>query len=222
MANLQLLADFEQQYSLQTAEITARIGRLSSLEGSERVGAVQALQRSLGDVNDLLEQMELAVRELPASSPERAKYELRVSSYRSDKRQLDEELKKAVRRLQGEDRDEVVGSSSLDDVAYSIDQEDQLIANTQRLQRSSRKLQEAYRMAIETEQIGSEVLGNLSSQHETLSRTRDRLREADADLTRSNRALSLMIRRVIQNRLLLIGIAIFLLFCLLFIIYKSI
>lgn len=138
-----------------------------------------------------------------------------MSSYRSDKRQLDEELKKAVRRLQGEDRDEVVGSSSLDDVAYSIDQEDQLIANTQRLQRSSRKLQEAYRMAIETEQvrvpsrgrsavelqIGSEVLGNLSSQHETLSRTRDRLREADADLTRSNRALSLMIRRLVASTL---------------------
>lgn len=44
-------------------------------------------------------------------------------------------------------------------------------------------------------QIGAEVLGDLSSQRETISRARDRLREADSDLNRSRKVLSQMIRR---------------------------
>jgi vesicle transport through interaction with t-SNAREs protein 1 len=45
-------------------------------------------------------------------------------------------------------------------------------------------------------QIGTEVLGNLSLQRETISRARERLREADADLGRSNKLVSQMIRRL--------------------------
>lgn len=71
-------------------------------------------------------------------------------------------------------------------------------------------------------QIGTEVLGNLGSQRETLTRARERLREADADLGRSSRLLNQMLRRVIQNRLLLLITAVFLLFCLLFIVYKAV
>lgn len=41
-----------------------------------------------------------------------------------------------------------------------------LIANTERLERSSRKLQDAYRMAIETEQVNSWFI----SWHKDLSR----------------------------------------------------
>lgn len=57
-----LLGDFEQQYSVQTAEITARIGGLNSLEKSEVVQGIQNIQRLLVDVENLLEQMELTVR----------------------------------------------------------------------------------------------------------------------------------------------------------------
>ncbi|KHN87741.1 Vesicle transport through interaction with t-SNAREs -like protein 1A [Toxocara canis] len=71
------------------------------------------------------------------------------------------------------------------------------------------------------DKIGAEVLGDLSSQRETISRARDRLREADSDLNRSHKVLSQMIRRVIQNRLLLLVIAVLLLFSLVFIIYRS-
>lgn len=96
------------------------------------------MQRLLADVTDLLEQMELAVRDLPAgryfllkicfryyvyvvfSSADRTKYELRVRSYRSDKRQLDSELEKAVRRLrEGADRNELLAY----DEAVSMDQQ---------------------------------------------------------------------------------------------------
>ncbi|KAK6034291.1 vesicle transport v-SNARE protein [Cooperia oncophora] len=186
------LTEFEQQYSLQTAEVTSTIARLPSLPVSERPASVQAVQRVLTDVAELLEQMELAVRDLAAGSAERTKYELRVKSYRNDKRLLDSELEKAIKRLrEAADRDELL---AYDEAVEMDQQEEQLIANTERLERSSRKIQNAYRMAVETEQIGTEVLGNLSQQRETISRARERMREADVELGRSNRLLNTMIR----------------------------
>ena len=44
-------------------------------------------------------------------------------------------------------------------------------------------------------QIGNEVLGNLAAQRETIGRSRDRLRGADAELNRSSKTLNVMIRR---------------------------
>ncbi|KAK6109715.1 Snare region anchored in the vesicle membrane C-terminus family protein [Brugia pahangi] len=216
--NTLLLSDFEHQYSVQTAEITARIGRLRDLDQNGRVEGIQQIQRLLIDVENLLEQMELTVRELMPSSAERSKYELRVRSYRNDKKQLDAELDKAVQRLKDNaDRDELLAY----DNQISLNQQDQLIENTERLERTSRRLQDTYRMVIETDQIGTEVLNDLSSQRETIMRARERMRQADRDLNRSHKMLSVMIRRIIQNRLLLLIVAVLLLFSLLFIIYKS-
>ncbi|VDN35114.1 unnamed protein product [Gongylonema pulchrum] len=123
---------------------------------------------------------------------ERSKYELRTRSYRNDKKQLERELDKAVHRLKDNaDRDELMAY----DNEISLNQQDQLIENTERLERTSRRLQDTYRMVIETEQIGAEVLGDLNSQRETITRARERMRQADTDLNRSHKVLSLMIRR---------------------------
>jgi len=64
---LALLTQFEHQYSVNTAEITAKIGQLGQLPPSERVGGVNEVRRLLNDVEDLLGQMELSVWELDAS-----------------------------------------------------------------------------------------------------------------------------------------------------------
>uniref|UniRef100_A0A914RVV6 Vesicle transport v-SNARE N-terminal domain-containing protein n=1 Tax=Parascaris equorum TaxID=6256 RepID=A0A914RVV6_PAREQ len=149
-----------------TAEITSRIGGLANLEKHERLGGIQHVQRLLVDVESLLEQMELTVRELDPASSERSKYDLRVRSYRNDKKQLDGELDKAIQRLK-----ENAGREEL----MAFDNE------------------------ISLDQIGAEVLGDLSSQRETISRARDRLREADSDLNRSRKVLSQMIRRFREN-----------------------
>ncbi|KAI1732966.1 vesicle transport through interaction with t-SNAREs like protein 1A [Ditylenchus destructor] len=213
-----LLTQFEHQYSVNTAEITAKIGQLvTQLPVSERVAAINEIRKLLDDVEGLLEQMELSVWELDPSGADRSKYDLRVKSYRNDKKQLDAELQKAITRLKNDsNRDELLNF----DEGIGLDQQDQLIENTERLDRTSRKIHDTYRVTVETEQIGSEVLGNLSQQREVLSRARDRMREADADLSRSNKVLSDMIRRVIQNRLVLLIVAVVMMFFLLILIYK--
>uniref|UniRef100_A0A8R1DEU1 t-SNARE coiled-coil homology domain-containing protein n=1 Tax=Caenorhabditis japonica TaxID=281687 RepID=A0A8R1DEU1_CAEJA len=214
------LSGFERQYSLQTAEITSKIGRVHTIEASQRATVIHDIRKDLAQVLDLLDQMELVVRELGANTTERAKYELRVRSYQNDKKQLDTELEKAIKRVREEaDRDELL---AFDDQLNGHRQEDQLIANTQRLERSTRKIQDAHRIAVETEQIGTEMLSNLANQRETIGRSRDRLRQSNADLGRANKSLNSMIRRAIQNRLLLLVVTFLLSFMLLYIVYKAI
>lgn len=61
---------------------------------------------------------------------------------------MENEFKRAVSRLQrNADHDEL-----FDDGGASMAQEEQLIANTERLERTSRKLQDAYRVTVETEE----------------------------------------------------------------------
>lgn len=59
-----LLGQFEQEYSVNTAEITAKIGQLSSVPKPERLAAIKEIRNLLGEVNGLLEQMDLSVRDL--------------------------------------------------------------------------------------------------------------------------------------------------------------
>lgn len=43
-------------------------------------------------------------------SPDRSKYELRVRSYRNDKKQLEAELKRTIQRIkEGSDREDLLG-----------------------------------------------------------------------------------------------------------------
>ena len=59
-----LLGQFEQEYSVNTAEITAKIGQLSSVPKSDRPAAIKEVRNLLNDVTSLLEQMDLSVRDL--------------------------------------------------------------------------------------------------------------------------------------------------------------
>jgi hypothetical protein len=65
-----LLSEFEQQYSVGTAEITSKIGQLGQIVPSERTAAINEIRRLLSDMEDLLEQMELSVRELDSNGYE--------------------------------------------------------------------------------------------------------------------------------------------------------
>uniref|UniRef100_A0A0K0E4C8 t-SNARE coiled-coil homology domain-containing protein n=1 Tax=Strongyloides stercoralis TaxID=6248 RepID=A0A0K0E4C8_STRER len=215
---LNILQQFEKQYSVTTGEITASIGQLKNKSGSEKNAAINEIQKTLNEVGDLLDQMELSVRDFGINSAERTKYDLRVRSYRSDKKQLEIELQKALKRIDNKENfDELMNI----DNPTSYDIKDKLIANTERIERGSRKIEESYRIALETEDIGTSVLQDLSSQRETLNRARERLRETGADLFASDRLISQMIRRLVQNRLFLLLIIILLTICFLIMMYSA-
>ncbi|XP_045921088.1 vesicle transport through interaction with t-SNAREs homolog 1A isoform X2 [Micropterus dolomieu] len=161
---------YEQDFGTITAEVTNKIGRIPKLSGEEKTQLVLNVDKQLEEVRELLEQMDLEVREIPIQS--RAMYNSRLKSYKQEIEKLEKDFR-----------------------AHLLD-------NTEKLERSSRRLEAGYQIAVETEQVGQEILSNLHSDREKIQRARERLRETDANLGKSSRILTGMLRRIIQNRVL--------------------
>uniref|UniRef100_A0A8C5RME6 Vesicle transport v-SNARE N-terminal domain-containing protein n=1 Tax=Laticauda laticaudata TaxID=8630 RepID=A0A8C5RME6_LATLA len=78
---------YEQDFSVLTAEITNRIGKIPKLVGDEKRQLVSSVEKQLEEARELLEQMELEVREIPPQS--RAMYSSRMKSYKQEMEKLD-------------------------------------------------------------------------------------------------------------------------------------
>ncbi|XP_024894933.1 vesicle transport through interaction with t-SNAREs homolog 1A isoform X3 [Pteropus alecto] len=160
---------YEQDFAVLTAEITSKIARVPRLPPDEKKQMVANVEKQLEEAKELLEQMDLEVREIPPQS--RGMYSNRMRSYKQEMGKLEKDFR-----------------------AHLLD-------NTERLERSSRRLEAGYQIAVETEQIGQEMLENLSHDREKIQRARERLRETDANLGKSSRVLTGMLRRPHKNHL---------------------
>jgi len=94
-----------------------------------------------------------------------------------------------------------------------------VLEGTNILERTGSSIARATSVAIETEQIGNEVVGELGTQREALQRTKGRLVDTDIEITRSRKILRSMYRNVIYNKLILIGIIVIEILVLAIIIY---
>ncbi|KAK4292934.1 hypothetical protein Pmani_034335 [Petrolisthes manimaculis] len=99
-------------------------------------------------------------------------------------------------------------SSTADTDTFDAAIRKQIQDGTAVLERTSGSIARSTAIAAETEQVGTEVLGELGTQRETLSRTRDRLVDADGELSRSKRLIRSMSRHVVYNKILLVIIII--------------
>jgi vesicle transport through interaction with t-SNAREs 1 len=79
-----------------------------------------------------------------------------------------------------------------------LEQRQQLLSGTERLERSSGRLRESQRIALETEDIGRNTLGDLARQRETIEHTRGVLLESEGYTDRSIKTLRGMARRYIS------------------------
>lgn len=76
-----------------------------------------------------------------------------------------------------------------------LEQRQQLLSGTERLDRSSQRLRESQRIANETEDIGRGTLADLNTQREQIMNTRSRLLESEGYVDRSVKTLRTMGRR---------------------------
>uniref|UniRef100_A0A803YGW7 Vesicle transport v-SNARE N-terminal domain-containing protein n=2 Tax=Galliformes TaxID=8976 RepID=A0A803YGW7_MELGA len=78
---------YEQDFAVLTADITGRIGRVPKLLGDEKKQMVANIEKQLEEARELLEQMELEVREIPPQS--RGMYSSRMRSYKQEMGKLE-------------------------------------------------------------------------------------------------------------------------------------
>lgn len=95
------------------------------------------------------------------------------------------------------DRSALFGSRYKDDPSGDdqLEQRQQLLSGTDRLSRSSARLQSSQRIANETEAIGASTLADLARQRETIENTRTGLLTAEGYTDRSIKTLRGMARR---------------------------
>lgn len=189
---------YEQQFSTITGDITSRIAKIPNLTGTEKKTAIGVVDGILDEAGELLEQMDLELRDVPATS--RPQLKQRLDKYRAELKRLRKEFKQSQVALGGASmRKELFGGS--DDMSTSEDHRSKLLSNTDRIQRTSDRLDEGYRIAQETEEIGLGIMDNLQRDRETIQRMRGRLRDTDADLSRGSRIVRRIHRRIIQHKI---------------------
>lgn len=81
-----------------------------------------------------------------------------------------------------------------------------ILEGTQVLERTGESLARSHQIAIETEDVGNEVINELGEQREALLRTRVHLENANETLNSAKAVTKKMVRNVCYNKVLLICI----------------
>lgn len=195
-AGSELFSSYEAELKLVQADLNQKLDQIPELNGEPRKAAVGQAERAIEEAKEILDQMRIEKQNIPA--PSKPKINTRFRNYESD-------IDAASRKLKSlsSDKASLFGSRYRDEPDGSSDaqneQRQQLLSGTERLERSSGRLRESQRVALETEDIGRNVLADLSRQRETITHTRDTLLESEGYTDRSIKTLRGMARRFVLS-----------------------
>merc|ERR1711939_491742 len=193
-AGSELFSNYEAELKLIQADLSQKLDQIPDLQGEPRKAAISQADRALEEAKELLDSMRLEKQSIPQAS--KVKVNQRFRNYESD---LD-----AAKRQLTTLRDDPSNPSSAGD--QQLEQRQQLLSGTDRLERSSGRLRESQRIALETEDIGRNTLADLGRQRETIEHTRGTLLESEGYTDRSNKTLRGMARRMATNKIITIAI----------------
>lgn len=134
--------------------------------------------------------MRIEKQNIPTST--RSKVNQRFRNFESDV----DSAKRKLKELSS-DRKALFGNRYTDDPVgdEQLEQRQQLLSGTDRLERSSQRLRDSQRIANETEEVGRGTLADLNLQRESIIRTRGTLLESEGYVDRSVKTLRTMSRR---------------------------
>ncbi|KAI9739414.1 MAG: hypothetical protein M1818_005102 [Claussenomyces sp. TS43310] len=187
-AGSELFSSYEAELKLVQADLNQKLDQIPDLDGEPRKAAVSQAERAVEEANELLDQMRLEKQNIPLSA--RTKVNQRLRNNESDvdaaKRQL---------RTLADSRSALFGSRYSDNPEdVQLEQRQQLLSNTDRLDRSSQRLRDSQRLANETESIGANTLADLHRQRETIQHTGDVLLDSEVGVNSSIKTLRGMAR----------------------------
>lgn len=136
--------------------------------------------------------MRIEKQNIPSAT--RSKANQRFRNFEAD---IDAQKRKL--KTMSDDRKALFGNRYSDNPGHDqqLEQRQQLLSGTERLDRSSQRLRESQRIANETEGIGRDTLADLQLQRETIQHTRMNMLESEGYVDRSVKTLRGMARRYI-------------------------
>lgn len=138
--------------------------------------------------------MNLEKANIPTSA--RSKANQKYRNAQTDIDTLGRKLKTLAQ--QNADRKQLFGDRYTDDPDsrdLALEQRQQLLSGTDRLGRSSQRLKDSQRVALETEAIGASTLADLHQQRSVIEHTHQNLQQSEGYVDRSVKTLRGMARR---------------------------
>jgi vesicle transport through interaction with t-SNAREs protein 1 len=190
-AGSELFASYTAELNLALADARERVEQIPELTGEPRKAAIGQAERAIEEAREILGQMALEKQNIPQAI--KPTINSRFRNHQTDIDTLERKLKglssdKAA-LFGNRYRDEEEGGDA------QLEQRQQLLSGTERLERSSGRLRDSHRVALETEDIGAGTLADLQQQRETITHTRDTLLESESYTDRSIKVLRGMARR---------------------------
>ncbi|KAL8992376.1 MAG: hypothetical protein Q9188_007602 [Gyalolechia gomerana] len=215
-AGSELFASYEAELRLVQADLNQKLDQIAELSGEPRKSAIRLAERTLDEANELLGQMRIEKQNIPSAT--RSKANQRFRNFESD---IDGQKRKL--KTMSDDRKALFGNRYSDnpDHDQQLEQRQQLLSGTERLDRSSQRLRESQRIANETEGIGRDTLADLQLQRETIQHTRMNMLESEGYVDRSVKTLRGMARRMATNRIITVAIITVLVLLIIAVIYSK-
>lgn len=203
-AGSELFSSYEAEFKLVQADLTQKLDQIPELSGEPRKAAISQAERALEEADELLGQMRLEKANIPSSA--RSKVNQRFRNFETSADQYKRKLTSLA-----SDRAALFGGRYTDNPSGSpqdaqLEQRQQLLAGTDRLDRSTQRLRNSQALAYETESVGASTLAELHGQRDRIMNTQARFDESEGYLDRSVKTLRGMARRMATNRVITIAI----------------
>ncbi|EPQ25812.1 uncharacterized protein PFL1_06679 [Pseudozyma flocculosa PF-1] len=218
-----LLSSYSSDLSTLVSSVRSKVDSLPA-GGEPRKASLRRLDMELEECGEILSQMELEISSFPQSV--RSRYMVELRGQKGEVEALKREVKSAFNATSGGGGGGYnvaleEGNGGDLEAQSTRSQRERLLQGTATLEDGTRRLEESQRLALETEDMGADILRDLRGQREQIEHSRDTLRQADANIDRSSRTLSKMIRRAKQQKLVTMGIVTVLVLLILLILYSK-
>ncbi|CAD6565410.1 MAG: hypothetical protein TREMPRED_001166 [Tremellales sp. Tagirdzhanova-0007] len=183
-------------------------GDIKALKGEQRKAALKKVGEELEEAEEIIAQMDVELPSMPASI--RQNYQGRLAASKAGV----EKVKKTLKDIRSDSqRSDLLsgpgfpdGDDPYSDEPSGFNARTRLLQGTETLEDGSRRLDNARRIALETEDVGAGILRNLRGQREQIEHTRDTLVQADLSIDRAAGTLKKMIFKMFQQKFLSAGI----------------
>merc|ERR1712072_1157915 len=195
---------YEREYCELSTQLGRKISQLGSLSGDMRSQKVRDINNDLSEAEALIRHMDLEARSLPPDK--KGPFLSKLREYKADLNKLKADAKKASSA--GGDMSNRAELGLVGDhwSASSAAQRERLLATTDRINRAGDNINQSRQTLLETEELGVNILQDLHRQRETITHARDTLHGVDDNITKSRKILSVMARRIMQNKAIMFGI----------------
>ncbi|KAJ3862950.1 MAG: vesicle transport v-snare protein vti1 [Lentinula lateritia] len=217
-----LFDSYEQDFKQFIETIREKLEGDENQDGEQRKASLRRVEMELDEADEMVSQMDIEIQGIPQSI--RPQYQNRLRSAKADLSRFKKTFKDLSAQLA---RSSLLASStprpgySSDDPYGSSSDRSRLLAGTALLEDGTKRLQDSQRLALETEDLGADILSNLRVQREQIENSRSTLEMANNSIARASNKLTSMIRRMYQQRFVTGAIIAILIFLIIIVVWSK-